>query len=111
MAQHCIKFVLPNLPGSQAHPWPNASVANYGRLISSARALAGARARSPALNPSRRLPDMSTEVRLAELERRHSALEAEIAKARAHPSIDDLQIVELKRRKLVVKDEIARLQN
>jgi hypothetical protein len=47
---------------------------------------------------------------LAELERRHQALEAEIAEARAHPSIDDLEIVELKRRKLLVKDEIARLR-
>jgi hypothetical protein len=37
-------------------------------------------------------------------------LEAEIAEAQAHPSIDDLEIVELKRRKLLVKDEIARLQ-
>jgi hypothetical protein len=54
---------------------------------------------------------MSIEAHLAELERRHSSLEAEIAKARAHPSIDNLQIVELKRRKLLVKDEIARLQN
>jgi hypothetical protein len=54
---------------------------------------------------------MSVEAHLAELERRHRALEAEIAEAHAHPSIDDLQIVELKRRKLLVKDEIARLQN
>lgn len=54
---------------------------------------------------------MSTEAHLAELERRHRVLEAEIAEARAHPSIDHLQIVELKRRKLLVKDEIARLQN
>ena len=54
---------------------------------------------------------MSIEAHLAELERRHNALEAEIADARAHPSIDNLQIVELKRRKLLVKDEIARLQN
>ena len=53
---------------------------------------------------------MSIEAHLAELERRHLALEAEIAEARAHPSIDDLEIVELKRRKLLVKDEIARLQ-
>jgi hypothetical protein len=83
MAQHCIKFVLPNLPGSQAHRWPNASVANYGRLISSARALAGARVRSPALNPSRDFLICPQEVRLAELEKRHSALEAEIAAARA----------------------------
>jgi hypothetical protein len=54
---------------------------------------------------------MSTQTHLAELERRHRTLEIEIAEARAHPSIDDLEIVELKRRKLRVKDEIARLQN
>jgi hypothetical protein len=54
---------------------------------------------------------MSIAAHLAELERRHRALEAEIIEARAHPSIDNLQIVELKRRKLLVKDEIARLQN
>ena len=44
---------------------------------------------------------------LAELE----VLEAEITEARAHPSTDDLEIAELKRRKLLLKDEIARLQN
>ena len=54
---------------------------------------------------------MSMEAHLAELERRHRALEAEIVEARAHRSIDDLQIVELKRRKLLVKDEIARQQS
>ena len=53
---------------------------------------------------------MSMEADLADLERRHRALEAEIIEACAHPSIDDLQIAELKRRKLLVKDEIARLQ-
>ena len=53
---------------------------------------------------------MSIQAHLAELERRHRALEAEISEARAHPSVDDLQIVALKRRKLLVKDEIARLQ-
>ena len=54
---------------------------------------------------------MSIEAHLAELQRRHRALEAEISEARAHPSVDDLQIVSLKRRKLLVKDEIARLQH
>ena len=53
---------------------------------------------------------MSLETHLAELQRQHRALDAEIAEARAHPSIDDLEIKELKRRKLLVKDEIARLQ-
>ena len=53
---------------------------------------------------------MSREAHLAELETRHQALEAAIVEARAHPSIDNLQIADLKRRKLLVKDEIARLQ-
>jgi len=53
---------------------------------------------------------MSIHAHLAELERRHQALDQEISEARAHPSTDDLQVVELKRRKLLVKDEIARLQ-
>jgi hypothetical protein len=47
---------------------------------------------------------------LAELERKHQALEDEIAEAIAHPSSDDLRIAELKRRKLLVKDEIERLR-
>ena len=53
---------------------------------------------------------MSRATHLAELERRHRALVSEIIEARAHPSIDNLQIAEMKRRKLLVKDEIARLQ-
>ncbi len=53
---------------------------------------------------------MAIESHLAELERRHQALEQEISDALAHPSTDDLQIAELKRRKLQVKDEIARLR-
>jgi hypothetical protein len=53
---------------------------------------------------------MSIETHLSELQRRHSALEAEINELRAHPSADDLTLVELKRRKLQVKDEIARLR-
>ena len=52
---------------------------------------------------------MSIQAHLAELVRRHQALDLEIAEALQHPSIDDLQIAELKRRKLQVKDEIARL--
>ena len=54
---------------------------------------------------------MSIEAHLAALERRHRALEAEIAEARAHPSMDDLEIAHLKRRKLLLKDEIARIRN
>ncbi len=53
---------------------------------------------------------MAIESHLAELEKRHQALEQEITEALAHPSIDDLHIAELKRKKLHVKDEIARLR-
>jgi hypothetical protein len=53
---------------------------------------------------------MAMQMHLAELERKHQALEAEINDALAHLSSDGLKIVELKRRKLLVKDEIARLR-
>lgn len=53
---------------------------------------------------------MSIQSHLAELERRHQALEDEIAEAMTHPSTDDLTIAQLKRRKLQVRDEIERLR-
>jgi hypothetical protein len=53
---------------------------------------------------------MGIQSHLAELERRHRTLEDEIDEALAHPSTDDLKVAELKRRKLQVKDEIARLR-
>ena len=54
---------------------------------------------------------MAIQSHLAELERRHQALEDELSEAIQHPSIDDLKIAVLKRRKLYVKDEIARLKH
>jgi len=53
---------------------------------------------------------MAMQAHLAELERRHRALEDELNEALTHPSTDNLTIAELKRRKLQVKDEIARLR-
>ncbi|GJE00586.1 MULTISPECIES: YdcH family protein [Methylobacterium] len=53
---------------------------------------------------------MSLQTHLSELERKHEALEREIQDAISHPSTDDLRIVELKRRKLHLKDEINRLR-
>jgi hypothetical protein len=53
---------------------------------------------------------MAIESHLAELERRHQALEVEINEAMTHPSTDDLEIAQLKRKKLHVKDEITRLR-
>jgi hypothetical protein len=54
---------------------------------------------------------MAIEAHLAELERKHQALEQAIADALMHLSTDDLTIAELKRRKLYVKDEIMRLRH
>jgi hypothetical protein len=53
---------------------------------------------------------MTIQAHLAELERKHRALEDEIAEAMTHPSTDDLKLAELKRRKLLVKDEIQRIR-
>ena len=53
---------------------------------------------------------MTIQAHLAELERKHRALDEELAEAMNHPSTDDLKIAELKRRKLLVKDEIQRLR-
>jgi len=52
---------------------------------------------------------MATSTQLADLEQRHRMLEDELAEALRHPSMDDLELRELKRRKLQLKDEMARL--
>ncbi len=53
---------------------------------------------------------MTIESHLVELERRHAALERQIEEAISHPSTDTLELTELKRRKLLLKDQIARLR-
>jgi hypothetical protein len=53
---------------------------------------------------------MALQAHLVELERKHKVLESELHDALLHLSTDDLRIVELKRRKLMVKDEIERLR-
>lgn len=52
---------------------------------------------------------MSVQSHIAELERRHAALERELDEASQHPSIDDVALSELKRQKLALKDEILKL--
>lgn len=53
---------------------------------------------------------MALQAHLVELERKHKVLESELHDALLHLSTDDLRIVELKRKKLKVRDEIARLK-
>ena len=53
---------------------------------------------------------MSLANHLEELQRKHGDIEREIDQALLHPSVDDLQIAALKRRKLAIKDEIEKLR-
>jgi hypothetical protein len=54
---------------------------------------------------------MSRETHLAALGQRHDALDKEIAKELMYPAKDELKLTEMKRRKLQLKDEIAKLQS
>jgi hypothetical protein len=54
---------------------------------------------------------MTIKEHLAELARQHKALEHEITESLGHSSTDDLKIGELKRRKLILKDEIERVRH
>jgi hypothetical protein len=47
---------------------------------------------------------------LADLLAQHRALEAELADAMVHPASTDAEIASIKRRKLKLKDEIAKQQ-
>ena len=54
---------------------------------------------------------MAIHAHLVELERKHEVLENQLHDALKHLSTDDTQIVEIKRRKLVLRDEIERLRH
>ncbi len=53
---------------------------------------------------------MSLNAHLATLQQRHTALEEELASAKAKPAMSDTELQELKRRKLLLKDEMERLR-
>ena len=52
---------------------------------------------------------MALETTIAELTKQHCALEAEIEEEMARPFSDSLKVSELKREKLRIKEDIARL--
>ncbi|GGB32558.1 DUF465 domain-containing protein [Roseibium aquae] len=54
---------------------------------------------------------MSIQSHLAELQRRHEEMERQIEDARLHPSFDSLELADLKRKKLKLKDEIERIRH
>ncbi|MGI9482006.1 MAG: YdcH family protein [Hyphomicrobiales bacterium] len=53
---------------------------------------------------------MNVQAHLSELNSKHQALEEKLEEALLHPSVDDLEINDLKRQKLMIKDEIAKLE-
>jgi len=53
---------------------------------------------------------MSLANHLEELQRKHGDIDRELDMAMNHPSVDDLEIASLKRRKLAIKDEIEKLK-
>lgn len=52
---------------------------------------------------------MSISSHLTELKRKHETLSQQVEAAQRSPSSDDLSIAELKKRKLLLKEEISRL--
>lgn len=54
-------------------------------------------------------PDPRMHARLESLRERHAALDAQLGELTRHPSVSDREIVDVKRRKLQLKDEISRL--
>ncbi|MBI1251766.1 MAG: DUF465 domain-containing protein [Alphaproteobacteria bacterium] len=53
---------------------------------------------------------MALESRLRELDARHRDLDSRIESERTHPSVDSLEIAELKRQKLKIKEQIEVLR-
>jgi hypothetical protein len=66
---------------------------------------------SQAVHPSGKADFMAASAYLAMLLQRHRLLDDELAEARGHPSVADFTLAELKRRKLRLKDQIARQTN
>lgn len=54
---------------------------------------------------------MSISSHLSELKRKHETLSARVEEAQRSPGVDDLSIVELKKQKLRLKEEINRLNH
>lgn len=52
---------------------------------------------------------MSLTSHIAELQRRHDALKKEIERETHHPATSEMKLAELKRKKLLLKDEIVKL--
>ena len=54
---------------------------------------------------------MSLSSHLQELKRKHTNLASAVEEAQRAPGVDDLQVAELKRQKLRLKEEIAKIES
>ena len=53
---------------------------------------------------------MSLSSHLQELKRKHQSLETAVEEAQRSPGVDDLRVAELKKQKLRIKEEIAKIE-
>ena len=54
---------------------------------------------------------MSLQGHIAELSRRHQTIDKQIEMEKTHPAADPIKLSELKRKKLLLKDEMAKLRH
>ena len=54
---------------------------------------------------------MSLQGHIAELGRRHQLIDKQIEAEKTHPASDPVKLTELKRKKLILKDEMAKLRH
>ncbi|MDP1631431.1 MAG: YdcH family protein [Caulobacter sp.] len=57
------------------------------------------------------MPNIEVRGRLLQLRQRHQDLDAAVAALEDQPLLDQLQIARLKKQKLLLRDEIAQLEN
>ncbi|MGI3899417.1 MAG: DUF465 domain-containing protein [Janthinobacterium lividum] len=54
---------------------------------------------------------MSLQGHIAELDRRHQTIDKQIEAEKAYPATDPIKLSELKRKKLLLKDEMTKLRH
>jgi len=52
---------------------------------------------------------MTVASHIAELKKKHEALSAQVEEAQRRPGVSDMEIAEMKKQKLKIKEEISRL--
>lgn len=53
---------------------------------------------------------MPVDSHIAQLEQRHQELEQRLDEILSHPSANDMEVAEIKRQKLMIKDKISKLK-